>query len=66
MNVKLDNHTVPVCPMCGRAVYDNNPVNNVRYPDQVSAGMIDGEPAHLNCILEDMDEQGLDDFFNEG
>ena len=44
-----------ICPRCERYIM----VSEV-------AGTIDGEPAHRQCILDELDECGMDDFHNDG
>ena len=44
-----------ICPRCERYIEDHE-----------IAGTIDGEPAHRQCILDELDEYGMDDFHNDG
>ena len=48
---------------------DNIPVACCRCSDLVepwhTKGWIDGERAHSECVLEDMDENGMDDFHGD-
>jgi len=67
MNIVKDNRKIisrfelfgedlTICPRCEK------PVNGY----ELSAGTIDDEPAHKQCVLDELDEEGMDDFHNGG
>jgi hypothetical protein len=43
-----------ICPRCNREVKNQ----------EIGKARIDGEFAHVKCALEDMDEVGMDDFYD--
>ena len=42
------------CPRC----------NLIVEPYEIGRATIDGEPSHVNCTIDELDECGMDDFHN--
>jgi len=53
---ELLGEDMSICPRCEQEVSGY----------ELCAGTIDGEPAHKQCILDELDEEGMDDFYNDG
>ena len=44
-----------LCPRCGMIMEEH----------EINRATINGEPAHVSCTIDELDEAGMDDFHND-
>ena len=44
-----------ICPRCGLLVAEHD----------LNKAEIEGEPSHVSCAIDEIDENGMDDFHND-